>query len=282
MSEPVFSILIPTWNNLEYLKLCVRSIRENSKRSHQIICHVNEGIDGTLQWVKEQGIDHTYSNENVGVCWAVNDASRLAKADYIMYMNDDMYALPGWDEALVAEINKLPDDMFYFSSTMIEPYGGINPCMIVDGRFGDSLESFDEPGLIEAYAAFHKENWSGATWPPNVVSKRVWQLVGGYSVEYFPGFASDPDFSRKLWQLGVRVFMGVGASRVYHFKCKSTGRVKRNDGKLQFIRKWGMSIPDFWEHYLLNGRPYSGPLEGPTRPVALNFKSKLKRGFKGD
>ena len=33
----MFSILIPTWNNLELLKLCVHSIRENSGYSHQII-----------------------------------------------------------------------------------------------------------------------------------------------------------------------------------------------------------------------------------------------------
>ena len=37
--KPVFSILIPSWNNLACLKLCVESIRKNSFFHHQIIVH---------------------------------------------------------------------------------------------------------------------------------------------------------------------------------------------------------------------------------------------------
>jgi glycosyltransferase involved in cell wall biosynthesis len=53
----MFSILIPSWNNLDLLKLCVRSIQQNSSHSHQIIIHVNDGSDGTLEWVRTQQID---------------------------------------------------------------------------------------------------------------------------------------------------------------------------------------------------------------------------------
>ena len=48
----MFSILIPTYNNLNYLKLCIESIEKNSKYDHQIIIHVNEGSDGTLEFLK--------------------------------------------------------------------------------------------------------------------------------------------------------------------------------------------------------------------------------------
>ena len=78
-----FSIIIPTWNNLPYLKICVESIRKNSVYDHQIIIHVNEGSDGTLSWVKEQGLDYTYTEENVGVCLAVNMMRTKVKTDYI-------------------------------------------------------------------------------------------------------------------------------------------------------------------------------------------------------
>ena len=70
----MFSIIIPTWNNLAFLKLCVDSIRKNSAFSHQVILHVNDGSDGTLQWAKEQGLDYTHSQDNVGICVAVNEA----------------------------------------------------------------------------------------------------------------------------------------------------------------------------------------------------------------
>ena len=42
----MFSIIIPTFNNLEYLKLCLKSILKNSKFDHEIIVHINEGNDG--------------------------------------------------------------------------------------------------------------------------------------------------------------------------------------------------------------------------------------------
>ena len=89
----LFSILIPSWNNLEFLKLCVSSIRKNSKFNHEILIHVNDGSDGTLEWVKSEGLKYTHSAENVGVCFALNGLRPLATTDYILFMNDDMYVI---------------------------------------------------------------------------------------------------------------------------------------------------------------------------------------------
>ena len=102
-----FSIRIPSWNNLSFLKLCVQSIRKNSAMQHQIIVHVNDGSDGTLQWVKEEGLDYTYTQQNAGVCIAMNMMRTKVKTDYIYFVNDDMYLVPGWDKALKAEINSI-------------------------------------------------------------------------------------------------------------------------------------------------------------------------------
>ena len=68
----MFSILIPTYNNLEYLKVCINSIRKNSKFSHQIIVHINEGTDGTLEYIKKNNLEYTLSNENIGMPKALN------------------------------------------------------------------------------------------------------------------------------------------------------------------------------------------------------------------
>ena len=97
MTDQLFSILIPSWNNLPFLKLCVESIRKNSKYNHQIIVHVNEGSDGTLEWVREQNLDYTYTPENAGVCIAMNMMRTKVKTDYLYFVNDDMYLLPDWD-----------------------------------------------------------------------------------------------------------------------------------------------------------------------------------------
>ena len=47
----MFSIIIPTFNNLNYLKLCISSIKKNSKYNHQIIPHINIGNDGTKEFI---------------------------------------------------------------------------------------------------------------------------------------------------------------------------------------------------------------------------------------
>lgn len=249
-----FSILIPSWNNLPFLKLCVESIRKNSAYEHQIIIHVNDGSDGTLQWVREQGIDYTYTPDNAGVCIPVNMMRTKVKTDYIFYLNDDMYVLPGWDVVLEKEIDNLPDNMFYLSGTMIQPRWKLDVCINAD--YGSSPDDFREEDLLREYKSYNKDDWQGATWPPSLVHRDLWDMVGGYSIELSPGMYSDPDFTAKLWMVGVRYMKGLGQCRVYHFETKSTGRVKKNDGSSQFLLKWGMTNSTLRNNISRIGKPF--------------------------
>lgn len=282
MANAKFSILIPTWNNLAYLQLCVDSIRRHSTYEHQLIVHVNEGSDGTLEWVHAQKLDFTFSKENVGVCHALNAAAKLAQTPYICFLNDDMAVLPNWDAALVDEIRGIGHDRWFISGTMIEPTDTRNACALAPFDFGRNAAAYKEEALVQTYARWQKQDWSGATWPPNVVPKSLWEEVGGYSVEFSPGMSSDPDFSMKLWQVGVRYFKGIAASRVYHFQTKSTGKVKKNNGPRQFLEKWGITQGSFAKFYLRRGQPWSGPQPeaGPWLPLAAaRLKSFFKRIF---
>jgi len=271
----MFSILIPTWNNLELLKLCVRSIRENSTFAHQIIVHVNDGSDGTLEWVRAQQLEHSYSPQNVGICLAVNEAAMHAKQDYILYLNDDMYCCPGWDAALVNKMKSLDTDLFMLSGTMIEPVHTNNPCVVVKD-YGRSPDQFAEQELLSNLPGHRKPDWYGATWPPTLVHAKWWFRVGGYSSEFSPGMSSDNDFSMKLWHAGCRIFLGVGDALVYHFQAKSTGRIKKNNGGLQFLRKWGMRQSVFDHYYLRRGTPAAGMVL-PEPEDTLNFRWQLLR-----
>jgi glycosyltransferase involved in cell wall biosynthesis len=270
--NPYFSILIPSWNNLAFLQLCIRSIREHSVVPFELIVHLNEGTDGSLDWVRDQpDIAYTHSTTNVGVCHAMNAMRELAQSDYLLYINDDMYTLPGWDELLQREIQSCPDEFFFISSTMIEPRAQ-SSCSI-ESNFGTSMDSFEEARLLKAFSSFEKSDWQGATWPPNVVHKKMWDAVGGYSVEFTPGMYSDPDFSMKLWQKGVRIFKGLGQSRVYHFGSISVKRVKQNRGYYQFIRKWGMTSSTLSKYYLRRGERFDGPLVKQNIPLFIRLKN---------
>ncbi|WP_207004303.1 glycosyltransferase family 2 protein [Trinickia mobilis] len=279
----MFSIIIPTWNNLPYLQWVVQSIRQNSTHEHQVVVHVNDGSDGTLAWVREQGIEHTASPANIGICHAVNIAAARATRDYVVYMNDDMYCCPGWDDALARRIGQMPSDLFLLSGTMIEPVDTGNPCVVVRD-FGRDAETFRAADLIAAAPQLARAHWRGATWPPTLVHRDWWHKVGGYSSELSPGMSSDNDFSMKLWDAGCRVFLGVGDSLVYHFQQKSTGKIVKNDGRRQFLNKWGMTQATFDRYYLRRGQPVDQRLDvaEPEQTGRLKralLKSRIKRAF---
>ena len=275
-----FSIIIPSWNNLALLKLCIESIEKNSAFKHQIIIHVNEGNDGSIEWVREQGFDHTHSLENTGVCWAVNACRALVKTDYIVYLNDDMYLLPNWDIELWKEIERVGHKFFFLSSTIIEPKQSVHREILSPYSFGTSPENFKESELLACYKDIKGVDWSGATWPPNIVHRDIWDLIGGYSIEYFPGLYSDPDFSMKLYEAGVRYFKGVDASRAYHFGSKSTKRITMNKGSIQFLNKWGIASSTFTNFFLKRGQPFQGEVTVDPKSKTLQralLKGNLKR-----
>ena len=270
----MFSILIPTWNNLPYLKLCVDSIRRHSAYEHEIVVHVNDGSDGTLDWVREQGIAHTWSRGNVGVCIALNDVARLATRDWIVFMNDDMFCTPGWDLPFETALRGLDHSCAYLSSHLIEPTQTGNDLVSV-GAFGTGPETFDEAGLLAHARQLKSVDRDGVASQPTLVSRELWHRVGGYSIEFGPGMSSDDDFLIKPWLVGCRVFRIVGDSRIYHFSCRSTGRIRRNRGGREFLMKWGISPREFKKKYMRDGAGM--PRDAlPNVPVP-SLKSRLKR-----
>jgi len=263
----MFSILIPTFNNLEYLKFCIRSIKKNSKYNNQIIPHVNIGDDGTIDFLKHENIDYSYTEYNSGICEGINKAAKLAKNDYFLYAHDDFYFCPNWDEILLNEVNKIGHKNFYLSGTMMKN-GQIN------FNCGDTPDDFDEQKFLDNYKDYNHYDFQGSTWAPSLVHRDTWIKVGGLSEEYFPGTGSDPDFNKKLWDLGIRIFKGINNFKVYHFgsivlrnklnKIKKNNRYGSRGAKL-FILKWGISIKFFKRFYLRSNDYYDGPLSNPIK-----------------
>ena len=102
----------------------------------------------------------------------------------------------------------------------------------------------------------------------------VWDLVGGYSIEYSPGMYSDPDLTAKLWMAGVRHFKGLGNCRAYHFETKSTQRVRKNNGSLQFLFKWGITNRMMRQNLTQLGTPFAEAAN--PKPIKSSFSCRLK------
>ena len=263
----MFSILIPTFNNVKYLELCINSIKKNSKYNHQIITHVNIGDDGTIEYLDKNNIEYTHTKYNSGICEGINKAAKLAKYDYLLYAHDDFYFSPDWDKILHEEVKKIGHNKFYLSGTMMNE-GQIK------FNCGNTLDEFNEKKFLDEYKNYNFYDFQGSTWAPSLVHRSIWDRAGGLSEEYFPGNGSDPDFNMKLWNLGVRIFKGINKFKVYHFgsivlrkklnKTKSKNKYGSKSSKL-FLLKWGISIKFFKEFYLRSTEKYNGPLTKPVK-----------------
>tara|TARA_R100000458_G_C8271123_1_gene245844 strand:- start:230 stop:1021 length:792 start_codon:yes stop_codon:yes gene_type:complete len=260
-----FSILIASWNNLDYLKLLLRSIEKNSCYDHEVIVHVQEGTDGTLEWCRENNILHTHSESNVGISQAVNNCFSKATKDWICHMDDDMYVCPEWDKKLLDFIheNKLGETA-WVASTMIEPRGD-NPLCITPYSYG-SLNDFDEERLLDEYGTYPREAVNNTQSNPLLLHRSLWEKMGGADEKYFgPGF--EEGLSKNAWDAGCRTFVQTPDSRVYHFQSTTMLKLLReNPGSwalhrdLEFYKDHGISIQKFNNDYIKRGKKYDNEI----------------------
>ena len=265
----MFSIIIPTFNNIKYLKLCIESIKKNSTFNHEIIVHVNLGEDGTKEFLDKENIKYTFTNYNAGICEGMNKATKKVRFDFILYSHDDFYFCPNWDKILNEEIKKIGHNRFYLSGIMMN-----NGPLKFDA--GSNFETFDEKKLLENYEKINHYDFQGSTWAPHLIHKEIWNKVGGFSEEFYPGTGSDPDLNMKLWREGIRIFKGLSKCKVYHFGSIVTRKYKYHPtiktesgskgGKI-FLLKWGITFKFFKKHYLRSDSIYEGELSNPNRNI---------------
>ena len=270
----MFSIIIPTFNNLDYLKLCIKSIKKNSTYNHEIIPHVNEGKDGTIEYLKSVNIEYTYTNYNSGICTGMNMAAKKANTNYILYAHDDFYFCPKWDQVLKSQVDKIGHNRFYLSGTMVNN-GQIKL------NCGNDLESFDEKKLLEKIDESNYYDFQGSTWAPHLIHKEIWDKIGGFSEEFFPGTGSDPDLNMKLWMENIRIFKGINDFKVYHFGSIVTRRYKNHPtiktesgsrGAKIFLLKWGITISFFKKYIIKSDTKYLGELKTPQKNINFIFQ----------
>ena len=257
----MFSIIVPTYNNLDYLKLCLKSIKDNSSFDHEILIHVNEGTDGTKSYLEYINQKFTYSAKNEGVCVAFNKAAKKSNKKYIVLAHDDMYFCPNWDKVFLSELKSLPEDSdFFLSGTMVQPFESY-----INLNCGDSINNFDEQKLLSELPKIRFNDFQGTHWQPSLIPLKTWNKVGGFSEEFSPGLGSDPDFNMKLWNVGVRLFKGLGECRVYHFSSLSLRKKAWNNGAKTFLLKWGISIKFFKKYYLKSNEKFENILDEPKK-----------------
>ena len=265
-----FTILIPTYNNLKYLRLFCESIKINSNFNHQLIFHINDGSDGSYDYIKNNKYQFTHSKTNIGLCSSIKEASKLIKNQYVLYAHDDMYFCKNWDKFLIEEVQKQNNNLFYFSGTNISYKDGI-----LNFDCGNTPENFDQIKFDNFCEKDNSPDLQGSHWAPHLIHRDLWTKVEGFSIEFDPGDGSDPDLCMKLWNEGVRIFKCISGFKVYHFGSVTTRKrdININNGTKKFLLKFGFN-PRFFRKYYLRGDSkikYLGPLDDPK----LNFSMLL-------
>ena len=150
----------------------------------------------------------------------------------------------------------------------------------VELNCGNSLEDFNEKKLLNEYKNIKFNDFQGSTWAPHLIHKDLWNKIGGFSEEYFPGTGSDPDLNMKLWKEGVRIFKGLQNCKVYHFGSIVTRQRERkfntitesgSKGSKIFLLKWGISIKFFKKYFLKSDTIYLEPLKEPVKNFNFFF-----------
>lgn len=96
--QDLTSILVITYNNLEYNKFCIESIRQYTEPdSYELIVIDNHSTDGTVEWLQgQQDIKVIINSENAGFPVGCNQGIKAAKGNNILLLNNDTIVTPNW------------------------------------------------------------------------------------------------------------------------------------------------------------------------------------------
>jgi GT2 family glycosyltransferase len=103
MENIKYTWIINTWKSLCYLKLAIRSIRENAYYKNQPIIVYTENDSDTRDWLLQQPDIQCIYEDNVvpkGIGGGVNEAIKHVKTEYFSLIHSDMYISRHYDKPL--------------------------------------------------------------------------------------------------------------------------------------------------------------------------------------
>ena len=276
----MITFCISTYNNLEYLKIAVDSVRKNSYyKDAPFIIHAENCTDGTNEWLEQNAIDYNLEyyldkNDNPkGIGGGMNFCADRVETEYIMFLHSDFYVTPNWDKALMDTHNKYPNEKLWVNSHRIEPQMFPNsqsrPGTVVVPKetFGAYYNDFNSE-LFDKYAEqFTSENdfeipkGEGVS---GLIKKEHWDEIGGNDPLFAPASYDDMDLFLRMLQNGFRFILPT-TSLVWHFGARGSHRLEENDGRSserqmkaeqaniqKWVSEWG-SPPTFDEYGMING-----------------------------
>ena len=271
---------ISTFNNLPYLKIAIKSVRENSYYDKApFIIHAENCTDGTDRWLidnKEKYNLDVYLDKNkvpLGIGGGMNFCADKVETEYIMFLHSDFYVTKNWDLELYNIFKKYPNQKMWVNSHRVEPNMFNNPSsrpgtVIVDKEmFGAYHHDFKDQ-IFEQWANeftemndFEIPKGEGVS---GLIRKKDWDEIGGNDPLFAPASWDDMDLFLRMLNKGFK-FILTSKSMVYHFGARGSHRLEENDGKSstrqieaervnaqKWFKKW-KAMPKFDQYEMICG-----------------------------
>jgi GT2 family glycosyltransferase len=278
----MITFCISTYNNLNYLKLAVESIRKNSYfKNAPFIVNAENCVDGTNEWLEENKNKYNLTliiepdNKIVrGIGGGMNICAENVKTEYIMFLHSDFYVSKNWDKALLDIFEKYPNKKLWINSHRIEPNMFNNPSsrpgtLIIDkeilGEYYHNFNSTEFEKFANEFTEANKDyeipKGEGVS---GLIRKKDWDEIGGNDPIFAPASWEDMDLFLRMLQNGFE-FILTGSSLVWHFGARGSHRLEENNGQTsqrqkeaeqvnaqKWLSKWG-KMPIFNEYGMING-----------------------------
>ncbi|MFC5648063.1 glycosyltransferase family 2 protein [Paenibacillus solisilvae] len=104
------SIIIPSYNQVDYLKQCIDSIGDHTRLLYEIIVVDNASTDGTADYLKKISSQVRYRvlETNRGFAGAINIGMMMAKGTTLLLLNNDTIVTKRWLENMLDCLNSDP------------------------------------------------------------------------------------------------------------------------------------------------------------------------------
>jgi GT2 family glycosyltransferase/cytochrome c-type biogenesis protein CcmH/NrfG len=259
-SHALTSIVILTYNQLAFTRMCVDSILQYTDEPYELIFVDNASSDGTLDYLRSVPHAHVIANAtNRGFPAGANQGMRVARGRQVLLLNNDTVVTTGWLRRLLRALHADP------------AIGLAGPCSnCVSGEQQIPVPYDDVPG-IDGFAW----DW-GLAHDSKVqetdrlvgfcllIRKEVIDRVGFLDEQFGIGCFEDDDYCLRVLRAGFRAVIAQD-SFVHHFGGRTfvgsavdyAGLMERNQA--MFLNKWSKEAD-------------SAPAPSPTPPESDSRK----------
>ncbi|MFH0908291.1 MAG: glycosyltransferase [bacterium] len=242
--RPPVSIVILTWNGLDYTKRCINSLREMTEGvDYHIIVVDNKSTDGTPEWLQTvEGVKLIRNETNEGYVRGNNRGLRAIPPDHdVVLLNNDIRIIQeNWLERLRDAANEHPD-YGVLGCKMLWPDGRLlhtGTVMPLNNYWGFQIGSNEEninqyPGINEV---------EGVVGACMYIRRDARQVVGLLDEDFFSYF-EDTDYCLRAWKRGYKVVCVNDVSMI-HYQGVSSTENKANWSDMfktsqeTFVGKW--------------------------------------------